>query len=81
MLAAMPIRRTLPVAVAAALVAGAVLAGATPAGAAPGGGPGGGPGHGHDHGRGRFDLQAHRGGLALVVENTLRRSRTHSSWA
>jgi glycerophosphoryl diester phosphodiesterase len=78
MLAAMPIRRTLPVAVAAALVAGAVLAGATtatPAGAAPGGGPG----HGHDHGR--FDLQAHRGGLALVVENTLRRSRTHSSWA
>jgi glycerophosphoryl diester phosphodiesterase len=65
MLPAMPIRRTLTFAVAAALVAGAVLA-AGPAGAAPGGGPG------HDHGHGhRFDVQAHRGGLALVVENTL----------
>ena len=56
--------RALAAVLAAALAAVAALAsgpGPMPVGAAAGGG-----GHGE-----RFDLQAHRGGIALVVENTL----------
>jgi glycerophosphoryl diester phosphodiesterase len=60
---------------AAALAGSLVGLGAVPASAAPahghGDGHGGGHDHGHDHGRRDFDLQAHRGGLGLVVENTL----------
>jgi glycerophosphoryl diester phosphodiesterase len=61
--------------VGAALLAATTLAlGAVPAGAAGATGATGGPGNGHGHGEGHrrdFDLQAHRGGLGLVVENTL----------
>ena len=53
--------------VAAALAAAIVVTSLAPAAAAPADGGGHGwPGDPH-----RFDLQAHRGGLALVVENTL----------
>ncbi|WP_052849039.1 glycerophosphodiester phosphodiesterase [Streptomyces avicenniae] len=45
-----------------AAVSLAASAGVTPASAT---------GHGHGHGRGGFDLQAHRGGIGLVVESTL----------
>nr|WP_218566597.1 glycerophosphodiester phosphodiesterase family protein [Vallicoccus soli] len=54
-----PARRLRAVAVATALAAAAPLAAATPAAARP------------DHPSRSFDLQAHRGGLGLVVESTL----------
>ncbi len=67
----MRIHRTCHAAVGAVLVAIVLAVAATPASAShqhPGDGHGGGdrPGRGQD-----FDVQAHRGGLGLVVENTL----------
>ncbi|MGF0116642.1 glycerophosphodiester phosphodiesterase family protein [Promicromonospora sp. Marseille-Q5078] len=59
------------VAAVAAVVVSAALAAA---GAAPAVATGQGRGHGQEHGHGNtrtFDLQAHRGGVAMTVENTL----------
>ena len=64
-------RRSSRAALVATLVAVAVAAiAAVPASAGPADDHGHGDGHGHGHSR-SFDLQAHRGGVALTVENTL----------
>lgn len=70
----MRIRRPALAVLAGALAAALLAPGAAPALAAPGGGPGGGAGGGTGPGHGNpraFDLQAHRGGVAMTVENTL----------
>ncbi|SFD75665.1 glycerophosphodiester phosphodiesterase [Streptomyces aidingensis] len=61
-------RNTVRSLVAVALVALSVTAAATPH---HGGHGGHGGRHGHHHHKPHFDLQAHRGGLGLVVESTL----------
>ena len=66
--------RRAPLTVAAAFLTATTLAIAAAPASASGDGQDHGQGHGHGHGHGHrreLDLQAHRGGLGLVVENTL----------